>query len=241
MRLQKHMASCGIGSRRACEALIQQGRVTVNGQTVSQMGLRVDPERDIVQVDGRSITPEGETKTLLLHKKRGSLSTVRDPHGRNTVLHEIGPQGLRLYPVGRLDYDTEGMLLLTNDGDLAAHLTHPRHTVPKEYEAVVQGRPDPADLCRLRSGLDIGGYVTAPARVQSIRVLADGNTRLSITIREGKNRQIRRMFARIGHPVIALKRVAIGPLRLGPLKPGEWRELTESEIALLRGRGEEPL
>ena len=238
MRLQKHMASCGVGSRRACEALIRQGRVSVDGQVVSQMGLCIDPKRDTVWVDGRAITPEAEKKTLLLYKKMGTLSTVRDPFGRDTVLHEIGHHGLRLYPVGRLDYDTEGLLLLTNDGELAARLTHPRHIVAKEYEAVIQGRPAPAALDRLRRGMDIGGYITAPAEIQSIRALSDGNTSLSITIHEGKNRQVRRMFLWIGHPVVFLKRVRIGSLGLGSLKPGEWRPLTESEIALLRGGSE---
>jgi 23S rRNA pseudouridine2605 synthase len=235
MRLQKYMASCGIGSRRRCEEIIKEGRVTVNGSTVTEMGFKIDPHKDHVKVDGRHIRPEETKDYILLHKRRGTVTTARDQFNRPTVIDEIGPQKNRLYPVGRLDYDTEGLLILTNDGDLAAYLTHPKHAVEKEYHAVIRGTPDEGKLNMIRRGIDIGGYKTSPAVIR--KIVYDktmGNTRLNIIIKEGKNRQIRRMFDQINHPVIFLKRVRLGPVTIGSLKPGEWRHLTAEEITMLK-------
>ncbi len=234
MRLHKFMAACGVGSRRYSEILIKEGRVIVNGHPVIEMGTIIDPMEDIIVVDGKPISLETEIVYILLYKTRGTVTTVKDPYNRKTVLDLLGPLKSRIYPVGRLDYDTEGLLILTNDGAFAAHLTHPSHAIDKEYDAVVRGQPGPSQLNRLRQGIDIGGFITSPAAVQLIERTQGGDTYLSITIHEGKNRQVRRMFEQIGHPVITLRRVRIGPITLDGLQPGAWRHLTAQEIIELK-------
>src|SRR5947207_3070654 len=200
------------------------GRVTVNGTTIRELGTKADPARDDIRVDGSRIKKAERHLYLLLNKPRGYVTTRSDPHKRPTVLDLL--KGVReyIYPVGRLDYDSEGLLILTNDGDLAARLTHPRHGVARVYEAQVLGAPDAHDLSRLSKGIAIDGQRTEPAEVVAL-----GPSRLRITVREGRNRQVRKMCDAIGHPVTELRRVAIGPIRDPKLKTGQWRELTRSE------------
>ena len=228
-RLQKILSQAGVASRRASEQLMLEGRVTVNGTTVTELGTKADAATDDIRVDGRRIRIDERRRYLLLNKPRGSMSTRSDPERRRTVIDLL--KGVReyVYPVGRLDFDSEGLLLLTNDGDLAARLTHPRHGVPRVYEARLLGEPDAHDLSRLRNGMVVDGRRTQPT---DVKVLGPGH--LVITVREGRNRQVRKMCDGIGHPVDALKRVAIGPLRDTRLKSGQWRELTDREVEALR-------
>ena len=228
-RLQKILSQAGVASRRASERLISDGRVSVNGVTVRELGSRADPARDDIRVDGRRVKIVERRQYILLNKPRGYVSTRADPQRRRTVLDLLGDVRDYLYPVGRLDYDSEGLLILTNDGDLAAKLTHPRHGVARVYEARVLGQPDEHDLGRLRKGLVMDGRRTQPA---DVRVLGPGH--LVITVREGRNRQIRKMCDSIGHPVDTLRRVAIGPIKDDRLRPGQWRELTAAEVDKLR-------
>jgi len=228
-RLQKILSQAGIASRRASEKLMLEGRVSVNGATVTELGTKADLSRDDIRVDGRRIKAPERHRYLLLNKPRGYVTTRSDPQKRATVLDLL--RGVReyVYPVGRLDYDSEGLLILTNDGDLAARLTHPRHGVPRVYEARVLGEPDAHDIGRLAKGVPVDGRRTSPAEVVAL-----GPGHLRITVREGRNRQVRKMCEAIGHPVDALRRVAIGPIRDPKLKPGQWRELTDQEVARLR-------
>ena len=238
-RLQKILSQAGVASRRLAEELIAQGRVQVNGATVTALGTKADPDVDEIKVDGRRIQAQKRKRYILLHKPRGYITTRSDPQGRPTVLDLL--RGVReyIYPVGRLDYDSEGLLLLTNDGDLAARLTHPRHEVDKVYEARVRGVPDDHVLERLAKGVTIEGRRTAPAKV---RVLdgprkfpsPDEQTRLELAIHEGRQRQVRKMFDAVGHPVVRLKRVRIGPIEDRDMPPGHWRELTPQEVARLQ-------
>jgi 23S rRNA pseudouridine2605 synthase len=238
-RLQKYLARAGIASRRHAEELISAGQVTVNGQVVRKLGSRVMPGADEVRVRGRLVAPPAEDEQLyiLLNKPRDTVTTAHDPQARLTVLDLLPPEwrARRVYPVGRLDRDTEGLLLLTNDGDLALRLAHPRYAQSKEYHALVAGRPSREALARLRAGILLPGEArpTAPARVRVLRSSAD-ETELSIELHEGRNRQVRRMCEAIGHPVLALRRMRIGPLTLGNLSPGSARLLTASEVAELR-------
>ena len=226
-RLQKVMAASGVASRRECENIIRQGRVKVNGRIVTQLGMKVAPE-DIVEVDNRKVGNRDKLVYLLLNKPAGYVTTVHDPQGRKTVLDLINvPQ--RVYPVGRLDYDTEGLLILTNDGDLTYLLTHPKHEVGKTYHALVAGQPTEQMLDRLRRGIMLDDGITAPAKVR-IQKKIQGDTLLEIIIHEGRNRQVRRMCEAIGHPVLALKRAAIGDLVLGDLAPGTYRMLSKDRI-----------
>jgi 23S rRNA pseudouridine2605 synthase len=220
------LARAGFGSRRACELLIETGRVTVNGET-AVLGQRVDPERDRVAVDDVSVSTRSGLVYYLLNKPGGVVTTAHDPEGRPTVI-DLVPLEPRVFPVGRLDADTEGLLLLTNDGDLTHHLTHPSFGVEKEYVAQVEGRPSPASLRRLREGVELEDGPTAPARAA---LVPPGTIRL--TIHEGRNRQVRRMCAAIGHPVIRLVRTRIGPIAERQLKPGQWRPLTQAEVRAL--------
>lgn len=237
-RLQKVLSRAGVASRRASERLMLEGRVTVNGVTVRELGTKADPAVDDVRVDGRRITIPTRHLYLLLNKPAGYVTTRSDPQRRPTVLDLIHGVRAYLYPVGRLDYDSEGLLLLTNDGELAARLTHPRHGVPRVYEARVLGVPDARDLERLARGVVIDGGRTAPADVE--RVTSTGQRSvLRITLREGRNRQVRRMCEAIGHPVEHLRRVAIGPLRDARLKVGQWRPLTSQEVARLGAQAPE--
>jgi len=230
-RLQKILSQAGVASRRASEQLMLDGRVTVNGVTVRELGTKADPHDDI-RVDGRRIRVTQPRRYILLNKPRGFVSTRSDPERRPTVLDLL--RGVReyVYPVGRLDFDSEGLLILTNDGELAAKLTHPRHGVPRVYEAQVLGVPDKHDLDRLSKGIVIEGARTVPAQV---RVASPRHpSTLLITIREGKNRQVRKMCEAIGHPIDRLRRIAIGPIRDATLKRGAWRELTPAEVRKLR-------
>jgi 23S rRNA pseudouridine2605 synthase len=228
-RLQKILSQAGVASRRAAEKLIADGRVSVNGQTVREMGTKADLTADDIRVDGRRIKAAERLRYILLHKPTGYVTTRSDPQRRRTVLDLL--RGVReyVYPVGRLDYDTEGLLLLTNDGDLAARLTHPRHGVPRVYEARVLGEPDAHDLGRLSKGVVIDGHRTGPAEVVAL-----GPGHLRITVHEGRNRQVRKMCDAIGHPVDELRRVAIGPIRDARLKSGQWRDLTAHEVDKLK-------
>jgi pseudouridine synthase len=237
VRLQKILSTAGVASRRAAEQLIVDGRVSVNGETVRTLGTRADPERDDIRVDGRRVRPAARRRYILLNKPRGYVTTRRDPEGRPTVLDLVGAREY-LYPVGRLDYDSEGLLILTNDGDLAAVLTHPRHEVPRTYEARVRGVPDAHAVDRLRRGIVLDGRRTAPADVRVVHAGRQSAT-LELTLREGRNRQVRRMCEAVGHPVVALRRTRIGPIADDTLRPGEWRELRPSEVAALR-RGQAP-
>jgi len=232
MRLQKYMAGCGVASRRASEQMIADGRVAVNGESVTALGAKIDADTDVVTVDGARITPVQCYTYLLLHKPVGYVTTAADQFGRPTVLDLVKEEGARLYPVGRLDYDTSGLLLLTDDGDLAYRLTHPKHQVPKTYEARVVGIPKGAAVERFRSGLEIDGRMTAPAEIHVIR-RQSGAADVRVTITEGRNRQVRKMLSAIGHEVVALKRVQEGALRLGDLAPGAYRHLTEEELRIL--------
>ncbi len=225
-RLQKVLARAGIGSRRACEVLIDDGRVTVNGQ-VAELGRRVSVDDDLIEVDGAAIGVRPGLVHYLLNKPAGVVTTADDPQGRPTVL-DLVPAEPRVFPVGRLDLDTEGLLVLTNDGELTHRLTHPSYGVDKEYLVHVEGRPTRAALRQLREGVELDDGLTAPAQVG---VVTDGLIR--IVIHEGRNRQVRRMCDTVGFPVQRLVRSRIGPLTDRKLKPGTWRELTTDEVRSL--------
>lgn len=225
-RLQKTLARVGFGSRRTCEDLIRQGRVLVNGDE-AVLGQRVDPEHDRIVVDGVEIGVRPDAVHYLLHKPVGVVTTADDPQGRPTVL-DLVPAEPRVHPVGRLDLDTEGLLLLTNDGDLTHRLTHPSYGVEKEYLAQVQGRPGRAALRALREGVDLDDGPTAPARVATLEPEL-----LRITIHEGRNRQVRRMCEAVGHPVVRLVRTRIGPISDHRLAAGQWRHLETDEVRAL--------
>jgi pseudouridine synthase len=230
-RLQKILSQAGIASRRASEKLIVDGRVTVNGDTVRELGSKADPASDDIRVDGRRVKLPEHHRYILLNKPRRYVTTRSDPQSRPTVLDLLGKVRDYVYPVGRLDFDSEGLLILTNDGDLAARLTHPSHGVARVYEADVLGVPDDHDLQRLAHGIVIDGRRTAPA---DVKLLAGKKSVLQITVREGRNRQVRKMCDAIGHPVDRLRRVAIGPIRDRSLKVGAWRELTNDEVKKLK-------
>ncbi|MGE0703639.1 MAG: pseudouridine synthase [Vicinamibacterales bacterium] len=242
-RLQKILSRAGVASRRAAEQLIVEGRVTVNGVTVHELGSKADPAQDDVRVDGRRVTVAERHRYVLLNKPAGYVTTRSDPERRPTVMELL--RGVReyLYPVGRLDFHSEGLLLLTNDGDLAEHLMHPRHEVARVYEVHVLGVPDAHDIDRLSRGVVIDGRRTQPVDVRIVhaprRAARGGRERsiLTISVREGRNRQVRKMCDAIGHPVDTLRRVAIGPIRDERLRPGQWRDLTVDEVRRLKGSG----
>jgi 23S rRNA pseudouridine2605 synthase len=237
IRLQKLLSMAGIASRRAAEEMIVDGRVAVNGETVRTLGARADPAADEVKVDGRRLRFDVRPRYILLHKPKGYVTTRQDPQGRRTVMDLLTGVREYVYPVGRLDYDSEGLLLLTSDGDLAARLTHPRHGVERVYEAIVAGAPDDGALEKLRRGVFLDGERTAPAEVRRGTPIGRRNqqtTKLTITLREGRNRQVRRMCAQIGHTVRKLTRVRMGPIRLADLRPGHWRDLTAAELEKLQ-------
>ncbi len=261
-RLQKVLARAGVASRRACEALISAGRVTVNGQVVSQLGAKVDPRTDVLAVDGRVVGPPPALVYIALNKPTGYVSTASDPQQRPTVLDLVREYGVpRLFPVGRLDADSEGLLLLTNDGALAQRLSHPRFAFEKEYYVWVDGRPDEAVLDSLRAGIPLDGR---PAPVDAVEIVqgrtasralgqTDGTGRgtagrahtgqqtvLRVVVHEGRKHEIRRLCQAVGHPVRRLVRVRMGPLRLGDLAPGAARPLTREEIAALQAAATEP-
>jgi 23S rRNA pseudouridine2605 synthase len=236
-RLQKILSAAGVASRRAAEALILQGRVSVNGEVVAALGTRADPAADDIRVDGRRLARPAHPRHLLLNKPPGYVTTRSDPQGRPTVLDLLPRDIGYLYPVGRLDYASAGLLLLTNDGDLAARLMHPSHEVERAYHATVAGAPDAGALARLRDGVALDGRRTAPAAVRVLATWAEHGrplTRLELVLREGRNRQVRRMCEAVGHPVRALERVRIGPVHDARLARGAWRDLTSRELAALR-------
>ena len=226
-RLQKVLARAGFGSRRTCEELIADERVTVNGE-VAELGRRVDVDRDRIEVHGVPVSTKTGLVYYLLNKPEGVVTTAADTHGRPTVVEYV-PDDPRVFPVGRLDADTEGLLILTNDGDLANRLAHPRFGVEKEYYAHVVGLPDAKDLRRLRTGVPLEDGPTAPAKVVEV-----SPGLLRITVHEGRNRQVRRMFDAVGHPVERLVRTRIGPITDRRLKPGQWRPLTTAEVRKLQ-------
>lgn len=232
-RLQKVLAQAGVASRRACEALIVAGKVKVDGQVVDVLGTKVDPRRCRIEVEGQRVGRPEEMVYILLFKPAGYITSVADDRGRRTVMDLLPNVQARIFPVGRLDYDTAGLLLLTNDGPLAHDLMHPSRGVNKTYQALVQGIPTLEELNRLRKGVPLEDGMTAPARVVLLKE-DKGNGLLEITIHEGKNHQVKRMLEKVDHPVLHLKRVAFGPLELGRLQPGEWRNLTAGEITRLK-------
>lgn len=232
MRLQKYLASCGVASRRAAEKMIADGRVSVDGQTITEMGWQVEIGQDI-RVDGRLVTPEPEKRYILYHKPAGEVSTASDPEGRATVLDKFRDFPVRLYPVGRLDYDSEGLLLLTNDGDLTERMLHPSMEVEKTYLARVSNELTPDEARRLESGVMVDGRKTARAKVKILGVKGL-YTDVLITIHEGRNRQVRKMVEQVGHQVVLLRRIRFGPLKLGDLPRGMWRELSEEETRALQ-------
>ena len=233
LRLQKLLSQAGVASRRAAERLIAEGRVTINGTTIREMGTKALPTDD-VRVDGRRVRSAERKRYILLNKPAGVVTTRSDPQRRRTVIELLHGVREYVYPVGRLDYDTEGLLVLTNDGELAATLTHPRHGVERTYEARVTGMPDARAVERLRTGIPLDGRRTLPADVAVLNAQRrDGDGIVRITIREGRNRQVRRMLEAVGHPVQSLKRTRIGPISDRHLKPGAWRELTGEEVRRL--------
>ena len=238
MRLQKALSQAGVASRRASEQSIREGRVRVNGQVVTAMGVQVDPERDVIFVDGRQVRMRGDRRYIVLHKPRGYLSILHDDRGR-LALSDLMPDSEGLYPAGRLDLDSEGLVLLTNDGALTARLTHPRYEHTKEYLVWVEGRPSADALRLLRTGIQLEDGKTAPAEVERPDETpwgrsSPGRTWLRVGLHEGRKRQIRRMCAAVGHPVRRLIRVRIGPIELGGLPSGGHRPLTRAELERLR-------
>ncbi len=238
IRLQKILSGAGVASRRTAETLIEQGRVSVNGVTVTTLGTKAEPDADDIRVDGRRVKGPQRRRYLLLYKPRGYITTRSDPQHRPTVIDLISKGGVReyVYPVGRLDYDSEGLLLLTSDGDLAARLTHPRHGIEREYEVRVRGVPDDHALNRLSKGISLDGRRTSPAEVELRTVIEAERGQqavLAFVIHEGRNRQVRDMCDAVGHPVVRLRRVRIGPITDEHIRPGEFRDLSSREIAQL--------
>lgn len=231
-RLQKILSHSGISSRRAAEALIRAGRVTVNGRTVTELGTRAHPQRDRIALDGKPLRSAAPPAYILLNKPVGVMTTLADPEGRPTVRDLLAGIRVRVFPVGRLDYRSAGLLLLTNDGELALHLSHPRYGIRKTYHAKVKGRPTAEQLGALSSGVRLPEGVTAPARVRRL-TQSEHKAWIEITLAEGKNREVRRMCEVVGLPVEKLVRVALGPLRLGKLPAGAWRHLDAAEVATL--------
>ncbi len=229
-RLQKLLARAGLGSRRACEELISAGRVTVDGE-VARLGRRADPRRHRIELDGVSVVVNDDLVYYLLNKPVGVVATASDPQGRTTVL-DLVPAEPRVFSVGRLDNDTAGLIVLTNDGELTQLLTHPSHGVVKTYLAEVEGVPAPGALAALRDGVELDDGITAPARVRLVQK-RDASAAVELGIHEGRNRQVRRMFDAIGHPVIRLVRTRIGPVSDRRLSPGEWRALRPGEVRAL--------
>lgn len=241
-RLQKYLARCGVASRRACEKLISSGRVAVNGSVVTRLGTTIDPERDIVAVDGKQVVPEDKKIYIALNKPEGVLTSASDPFGRPVVTDLVADIPQRLFSVGRLDMDSEGLLLLTNDGELAFKLTHPKYMVPKTYLVTALGELTQQSIERLRNGVQLEDGFTGPARIERYcpdrsELTEKNSAKYShwlVTIHEGRKRQVRRMFAAVGNPVKRLVRVRFGPVTLGDLAPGSYRHLSPSEVEQLR-------
>jgi 23S rRNA pseudouridine2605 synthase len=231
-RLQKFLARAGVASRRAAEDFIRAGRVVVNGQVVTEMGVKVDPDKDVIKVDGRKVKVKAATQTVMLHKPSGYVCTTRDPQGRRVVTELLGPRADRLYPVGRLDYDATGLLLFTNDGELAYRLTHPSYSVPRTYRVTVHGEVSRETLRQLAAGVDLDGRIVYPE--VGVTKREPEKTVLEITVHEGRYHLIKRLMEQVGHPVMKLKRIAFGPLRLEGLPRGTVRELTGRELQALK-------
>jgi 23S rRNA pseudouridine2605 synthase len=232
LRLAKYLAEAGVASRRKAEELIMQGRVKINGLVVKEKGCTINPDVDRVEFDGRIISRE-EKVYILLNKPAGYISSVFDPQGRPTVMELLKDIKLRIYPVGRLDFDTEGLLLLSNDGDFTNLMIHPRYEINKTYQALVKGKPDKKSLQILQEGIQLEDGITAPARVNILKTFQD-RTLLEIEIHEGRKRQVKRMCLAVGHPVISLKRTTFGSLKLQGVAPGKYRFLTPSEVNRLK-------
>ncbi|MEJ8555457.1 pseudouridine synthase [Tepidibacter sp. Z1-5] len=233
MRLNKYMALCGVASRRKSDELIKNKKVKINGKIVEELGMNVDENQDTVEVDGKIINLEQKNLYILINKPEGYVTTVKDQFNRKTVLDLVKDVHERIYPIGRLDYETSGLLILTNDGDLTYRLTHPKHEVVKTYLARLKLVPDKIKIKQFESGLKIDDYITAPAEFKIIKK-EEKQSMCEIKIHEGKNRQVRKMCKAIGHPVLSLKRIAIGNIQLGNLKVGEYRNLTQKEINYLK-------
>jgi len=239
-RLNKFLAHAGVCSRREADRLIVEGRVRVNGRVVQELGAKIDASRDRVVADGRTVRPESErTLFVLLNKPAGPVVSVKDPFGRPTVMDLLPKLETRVYPVGRLDAETEGALLLTSDGETAHRLTHPRYEVPKVYEALVEGQAAEEALERVRKGIFLEGRRTAPAKVRALRRGSDW-TLVGLEIHEGRKREIRKLLEAVGHRVKKLRRVAFAGLTLEGLKPGQWRYLKKTEIDRLRSLAARP-
>jgi len=233
MRLQKFLALSGVASRRNAEKLIADGHVSVNHHPVTVMGFQIDENNDIVEVDGVPVSMEVEKHYIAYYKPLGEVTTVYDPEGRATVMDKFRDYPVRLYPVGRLDYDSEGLLLLTNDGDMMNHVLHPSHEVSKVYLVKVSNQITEDEIRQLRRGIMIEGKMTSPASVRLVRREAF-DTVLLVSIHEGRNRQVRKMVNAVGHQVVSLKRVGFGPVSLGSLPCGKWRALTQDEVDKLK-------
>lgn len=236
VRLQKYLADCGVASRRGSEEIIRSGRVCVNGETVAEMGIKIDEDNDLVTVDDTPVRPQNKMIYIMLNKPVGYVTTVSDDKGRDTVMDLVSDIPVRIYPVGRLDYDTEGLLLMTNDGDLTYRITHPKNNVQKTYVAEVTGNIGMDTITRLRNGVMVDGVRTSPAEVKVIGATQLG-TKIEITIHEGRNRQVRKMFESVGCIVKRLKRTKEAGLTLGHVPLGRWRKLSESEVNMLKKIG----
>ncbi len=245
-RLQKVLAAAGVASRRACEALVEEGAVRVNGHAVTSLPAWVDPSRDRITVHGRRVRTGAPTVCVMLFKPRGVICTSSDPEDRKSAVDLVQhPTKVRLFAVGRLDMDSSGLLLLTNDGDFSNLLSHPSHHVRRIYDVTVTGQVEPATIRRLERGInlpDVHSGRSRSARFDSVKVVRAqrDRTKLRVVLTEGRNRQIRRMMLMLGHPVRKLRRVAIGPLKLADLRPGQWRDLTDREIAALTAEANRP-
>jgi 23S rRNA pseudouridine2605 synthase len=233
LRLNKVLAQAGLTSRRGAERLITDGRVAINGVVTRELATLADPEVDVVTVDGAPLPRFERLRYLLLHKPRGYVTTVRDPQGR-PVVTELVPADVRLYPVGRLDADVEGALLLTNDGPLTHRLLHPRYAIPRVYEALVEGIVRASDLPRWRHGVALDDGPAVPLGAEVVGRGEGASTRMRLTFTEGRKHEVKRFCAALGHRVVRLRRVAFGPIALGHLRPGQWRPLTPREVAQLR-------
>lgn len=233
IRLQKFMAEAGIASRRKSEEYINSGRVSVNGK-VAAIGTTVDPAFDLIEFDGKRISIEEKKVVILFHKPRGVICSADDPKGRETVMDYFKNYPIRLYNVGRLDYDSEGLLIMTNDGEIAYKMMHPKFVVEKTYKVICESPLTEENIKALTNGVQLDDGMTAPAVVSNVRKTHTGKTSFLITIHEGRNRQVRRMVESIGNETLQLRRVRVGSLRLGNLESGQWRELTEKEIADLK-------
>lgn len=233
MRLNKYMALCGVSSRRKSDELIKDKKVKVNGKIVEELGLDIDIDKDLVEVEGKKISIENKKIYIMLHKPEGYVTTVKDQFDRKSVLDLVKTISERIYPIGRLDYETSGLLLLTNDGDLTYKLTHPKHEIVKTYVGRLRGIPSRNEIIRFETGLKIEDYTTAPAKFKILKI-EEKTSLCEMKIHEGKNRQIRKMCDAIDHPVFSLKRISMGDIKLGDLKKGEWRHLTKDEIKYLK-------